>query len=63
MQIDLTDDEAAALLALMDRAIAIDSFLLLPQTRTLRGIRPKILRAPRAEPPAPRPTQAGWPRR
>jgi hypothetical protein len=43
MLIDLTDDEAAALLALMGRAIAIDRFSLSLQTRTLQGIRPKIL--------------------
>jgi hypothetical protein len=31
MQVDLTDDETAALLALIDRAIAIDGFSLSPQ--------------------------------
>ena len=35
MRINLTEDEAAALLGLIDRAIAIDRFLLSPQTRTL----------------------------
>jgi phage I-like protein len=33
MQLELTDQEAAALFALIDRTTAIDSFLL-PQTRT-----------------------------
>ena len=42
----LTDDETAALLALIDRAIAIDAFFLSPQTRTLQGVRQKILGAP-----------------
>jgi hypothetical protein len=43
MQIDLTDEEAVALLALLDRAIENDRFLLSLRARTLYGIRPKLL--------------------
>jgi hypothetical protein len=43
MQIDLTDEEAAALLALIDRAIENNRFLLSQRVRTLLGIHPKLL--------------------
>jgi hypothetical protein len=62
MQIDLTDEEAVALLALVDRAIENDRFLLSPRARTLFGIRPKLLGAPSA-PPSAGPPRMGWPRR
>jgi hypothetical protein len=42
MQIDLTDEETAALLAMLDRAIDNVRYLLSPRTRTLCGIRPKL---------------------
>ena len=54
MQIDLTDEEAVALLALLDRAIEND--------RTLCGIRLKLLGAPPA-PPSAGPPHMGRPRR
>jgi hypothetical protein len=62
MQIDLTDEEAAALLALMDRAIENDRFLLSQRTRTLLGIRPKLL-GEQLEPPSTGLPRAGWLRR
>ena len=62
MQIDLNDEEAAALLALLDRAIDNDRFLLSSRARVLYGIRPKLLGQPPA-PPANGPPRAGWPRR
>jgi hypothetical protein len=62
MQIDLTNEEAVALLALLDRAIENDRFLLSRQARTLCGIRPKLLGAPRAPPPVGSQCM-GWPRR
>jgi hypothetical protein len=62
MLIDLSDEEAVALLALLERAIEIDRYLLSPCARRLLGIRPKLLgQAP--APPANGPPRAGWPRR
>jgi hypothetical protein len=62
MQIDLTDEEAVALLALLDRSIEIDRFLLSLRARTLCGIRPKLLGASPASPSA-GPSRIGRPRR
>jgi len=56
----LTDDETAALLALIDRAIAIDAFFLSPQTRTLQGVRQKIVVAPPAESTPARRSDYSW---
>ena len=62
LQIDLTDEEAVALLALLDRAIENDRFLLSLRSRTLYGIRPKLLGARPASLSAGRP-HMGLPRR
>lgn len=51
MQADLSDQETAALLALLNRALDNYRFLLAPQSRSLQGIRRKILGA--APPPGP----------
>jgi hypothetical protein len=62
MQIDLTDEEAVALLALLYRTIENDRFQLSPRARTLFGIRPKLLGASPA-PPSAGPPRMEWPRR
>jgi hypothetical protein len=62
MQIDLTDAETAALLALLERAIENDRYLLSPRARTLLGIRPKLLGQPFAA-SAIGQSRTGWPRR
>ena len=49
MRLDLTDQEAAALLSLLDRVIADDRYPLSPRIRLLRAIRAKLPGAP-AEP-------------
>jgi hypothetical protein len=54
MHLDLTDDEAAALLRLLNRTIADDRYPLSPRIRTLRAIRAKLPGAP-PEPSAARP--------
>ena len=54
MQLDLTDEEAAALLSFLNRAIDEDRFPLSPRIRLLRGIRAKFpgaLPAPPTRPP------------
>ena len=56
MQLDLDDEEAAALLALLNRAIEDDRYPLSPRIRVLRGIRAKLPTAPPDPPPARRPT-------
>jgi len=56
MQLDLTDDEPAALLRLLNRAIDDDRYPLSPRVRTLRGIRAKFPTAPPEPPPARPPT-------
>jgi len=53
MRLDLTDEEAAALLRLLNRAIDDDRYPLSPRVRTLRGIRAKFPAAPPEPPPAP----------
>jgi hypothetical protein len=62
MQLDLTDGEAAALLALLNRVIENDRYPLSLQIRVLRGIRAKLPGAP-PEPPPVRPPRTGRPRR
>jgi hypothetical protein len=54
VHLDLTDEEAAALLRLLNRTIADDRYPLSPRIRTLRGIRAKLPGAPQ-EPPAAKP--------
>jgi hypothetical protein len=54
MQLDLTDEEAAALLSLLNRVIADDRYPLSPRIRLLRAIRGKLPGAP-PEPPSARP--------
>jgi hypothetical protein len=62
MQLELTDDEAAALLAALSRLIDNDRYPLSPRIRILRGIRAKLPGAP-PEPPPPKPPRTGRPRR
>jgi hypothetical protein len=50
MQLDLTDDEAAALLQELDRLIDSDRYFLSPRIKTLRAIRTKIRPEPVREP-------------
>jgi hypothetical protein len=52
----LTDEEAAALFSLLNRAIDNDRYPLSPRVRTLRGIRAKFPAAPPEPPPARPPT-------
>jgi len=54
MQLDLTEEEAAALLSLLNRAIDRDRYPLSPRIRVLRGIRAKLPGAP-PQPPSARP--------
>ena len=61
MRINLTDAETAALLALINRAIAIGGLSLSSQTRTLQGVRQKILAAPSAAPTPARRGDYSWP--
>ena len=73
MQLDLTDEESAALLSLLNRVIADDRYPLSPRIRVLRAIRAKLPGAPQEPPPARPPTaeertprrapRAGRPRR
>jgi hypothetical protein len=56
MQLDLTDEEAAALLSLLNRAIDNDRYPLSPRIGMLRQIRAKLPGAPPPPPPARPPT-------
>jgi len=56
MQLDLTDEEAAALLGLLNRVMADDRYPLSPRIRLLRAIRAKFPGAPPEPPPARPPT-------
>jgi hypothetical protein len=51
VQLDLNDEEAAALLAALNRLIDNDRYPLSPRVRTLRAIRAKLPGAPREPPP------------
>ena len=51
MQLDLTDEEAAALLSFLNRVIADDRYPLSPRIGVLRAIRAKLPGAPREPPP------------
>jgi hypothetical protein len=52
MQLDLTDEETAALLTELNAIIENDRFPLSSRIRMLRGIRAKLPGAPRSPPPA-----------
>jgi hypothetical protein len=56
MKLDLTEEEAAALLRELNNIIENDRYPLSPRIRTLRGIRAKFPTAPREPPPARPPT-------
>ena len=62
MYVDLPDDEAAALVALLTRTIADDRYPLSPRVRTLRAIfaklRPEPVREPLPPPKAYAPPKA-----
>jgi len=62
MNIELTDEEAAALLRELNNIIENDRYPLSPRIRTLRYIRAKLPGAPAAPPPL-RPPRTGRPRR
>jgi hypothetical protein len=61
-QLDLTDEEAAALLTALNRVIENDRYPLSPRIRVLRGIRANLPGAPH-EPPPVGPPRTGRPRR
>jgi hypothetical protein len=50
MTIDLTDEETAALMRLLNKAIDADRYPLSPRIQTLKGILAKILPEPKREP-------------
>jgi hypothetical protein len=56
MQLDLTDEEEAALLKELNQIIENDRYPLSLRTRVLRSIRAKFPTAPREPPPAQPPT-------
>jgi hypothetical protein len=58
LQLELTDEEATALLALVNRTIEDDRFPLSPRIQVLHDIRAKFPTAPRPPPPARPPTPA-----
>jgi hypothetical protein len=62
MNLDLTDEEAAALLRELNTIIDNDRYPLSPRIRTLRDIRAKLPGAPAAPPPA-SPPRTGRPGR
>ena len=51
MQLDLTNEEAAALLRELNNVIENDRYPLSPRVRMLRAIRAKLPGAPRDPPP------------
>ena len=54
MTIDLTDEETAALMRLLNKAIDADRYPLSPRIQTLKGILAKIRPEPKREPLPPR---------
>jgi hypothetical protein len=62
MQLELTDEEAGALLGLLNRMIENDRYPLSPRIRVLRDIRAKLPGASGGPPPD-RPLRTGRPRR
>ena len=63
MNLDLTDDEVAALLRELDGLIDGDRYFLSPRIKTLKAIRAKIRPEPVREPLPPSPKQYAPPRR
>lgn len=53
MNVELTDEETAALLRELDGIIATDRYFLSPRITTLKAIRSKIRPEPVREPPPP----------
>jgi hypothetical protein len=62
MNLDLTDDEAAALLRELDGLIVRDRYFLLQRIKTLRAIRAKFRPEPVREPLPPPPKHYAPPR-
>jgi len=62
MNLDLTDEEAAALLRELDGLIDGDRYFLSPRIKTLKAIRAKIRPEPAREPLPPPPKQYAPPR-
>jgi len=62
MNLDLTDEEAAALLRELDGLIDGDRYFLSPRIKTLKAIRAKIRPEPAREPLPPPPNQYAPPR-
>jgi hypothetical protein len=62
MNLDLTDDEAAALLRELDGIIDGDRYFMSPRIKTLKAIRAKIRPEPVREPLPPPPRQYAPPR-
>ena len=63
MTLELTDKEATALLALLNRTIENDRYPLSPRIRVMRGIRAKLPGAPPEPPPPVQPPRTGRLRR
>jgi hypothetical protein len=62
MNLDLTDDEATALLRELDGLIGGDRYFMSPRIKTLKAIRAKIKPEPVREPLPPPPKQYAPPR-
>jgi hypothetical protein len=62
MNLDLTDDEAAALLRELDGLIADDRYFMSPRIKTLKAIRAKIRPEPVRQPLPPPPKGYAPPR-
>jgi hypothetical protein len=62
MNLDLTDEEAAALLRELNDIIDGDRYFLSPRIKTLKAIRSKIRPEPKREPLPPPPRQYAPPR-
>jgi hypothetical protein len=62
MHLDLTDEEAAALLPELDGLIDGDRYFMSPRVKTLKAIRSKIRPEPVREPLPPPPKQYAPPR-
>ena len=62
MNLELTDEQAAALLKELDNIIDGDRYFLSPRIRTLKAIRPKITPEPAREPLPPPSKQYAPPR-
>jgi len=62
MNLDLTDEEATALLGELDRIIDSDRYFLSPRIKTLKAIRGKIRPEPVQQPLPPQPKHYDPPR-